>query len=843
MVQPSPAPRAPRRRRWPWVLGGLGVALAAGGIAVALWLPAQIDAWALERVEGALQRRFTKADVASVDVDWDRIAIRDVHVDDGGATLHFDRIDVSLDPDAWWSLRVDVREVAVQGGVVRGDVDALLSLRDRLQAKADVETDDGAKGRVSLKPTKISWGAIDVDVDTVRDDVGAAHLSARFSGEIDVTKRDVDLRLADVDVALDERQFAARALSTTVHLPEGSAKPAFPLSLRVDGFATAITPTISVAEVEGRVTIDDERAESVDVDLSGGFADEAGQGTADLWSIRGRGRRDLASGEVTVEMKRFELGRVPAVLEKLPLVDSAKATAGGRIELSTADGTISARGELAIAGLNVRHELLAADTVRDVGFAVAFTGDYTPSSHRLAVHEAKIARKGVELVLTGELVHPEAREGRRYDVRVRVPAIPCQTALDAIPRELVPSLRGFELAGDFSMDVSTKVDYANLDALVLDGGVDLWACKVTAVPSEVSSERLNGGFTHRVRTRDGRIRAVHMMTGSSGFTPLPAISPHMVAAVLTTEDGGFWRHRGFNTSQFREALRRNLEAGKVRLGASTITMQMVKNVLLSHERTLSRKLQEVFLTWYVESVLSKQRIMEIYLNAVEFGPGIYGITHAADHYFGKHPSELHSKEAAFLALMLPSPVRRHVHWCHGQTDASFDVKVRRIHSLMHSRGRIDAVEYLTYADAPLVFDRRDLESEASCLAEIDAVLAAEGRQTALSGLLGRHEGAPSIDVEPTLPSDPLDPSSGAAAGYAEDEVYVPRERPIVPGEDTPVLELLEGSEAPARDGVGARPNPKQPNPAEPNPAEPNPAEPNSAEPNPTEPAAIPGGQP
>ena len=139
---------------------------------------------------------------------------------------------------------------------------------------------------------------------------------------------------------------------------------------------------------------------------------------------------------------------------------------------------------------------------------------------------------------------------------------------------------------------------------------------------------------------NGVAATVDLSEGSDSFTALDQISPYMIAAVMTTEDGGFWKHKGFITSQFQAALKRNLEAGKIRLGASTITMQMVKNVLLSHERTLSRKLQELFLTWYVEQSLSKQRIMEIYLNVIEFGPGIYGVTRGASHYFGKTPAEL-----------------------------------------------------------------------------------------------------------------------------------------------------------------------------------------------------------
>jgi membrane peptidoglycan carboxypeptidase len=206
--------------------------------------------------------------------------------------------------------------------------------------------------------------------------------------------------------------------------------------------------------------------------------------------------------------------------------------------------------------------------------------------------------------------------------------------------------------------------------------------------------------------------------------------------VLTTEDGGFRKHDGFNRNQLEVALRRNLQSGRVRLGASTITMQMVKNVLLSHERTLSRKVQELFLTWYVEQTLSKQRIMELYLNVIEFGPGVYGVSNAARHYFGKHPSELSSLEAAYLALMLPSPVRRHVHYCNGQLDNRFVSKLSFIHNLMLERGRISAEEHAIYAATPLQFDLLERGDPQACRDEIDALMAGEQTQRALSGLLG-----------------------------------------------------------------------------------------------------------
>ena len=155
---------------------------------------------------------------------------------------------------------------------------------------------------------------------------------------------------------------------------------------------------------------------------------------------------------------------------------------------------------------------------------------------------------------------------------------------------------------------------------------------------------------------------------------------------MTTEDNGFFKHHGWVSSEFKSALRRNLERGGFRLGASSITMQMVKNVLLTKEKTLSRKLQELFLVWYLEQELPKERILELYFNAIEFGPRIYGIGAATRHYFGKKPSELTPLEAAFFSSILPSPKRRYVQYCHGALLAAVG-QVRPPHPGQGARAR------------------------------------------------------------------------------------------------------------------------------------------------------------
>jgi len=133
----------------------------------------------------------------------------------------------------------------------------------------------------------------------------------------------------------------------------------------------------------------------------------------------------------------------------------------------------------------------------------------------------------------------------------------------------------------------------------------------------------------------------------------------MQAAVLTTEDGSFFKHHGFNHNTVRGSVIANLKAGRFVRGASTISMQLTKNLFLSRDKTLSRKLEEVLLTDYIESIFSKEEMMELYLNIIEFGPDLYGITKAADHYYGRRPDELNIAECMFLASVLPSPIRFH----------------------------------------------------------------------------------------------------------------------------------------------------------------------------------------
>lgn len=133
------------------------------------------------------------------------------------------------------------------------------------------------------------------------------------------------------------------------------------------------------------------------------------------------------------------------------------------------------------------------------------------------------------------------------------------------------------------------------------------------------------------------------------------LSPHLVRAVLVTEDDAFWQHDGLDYQQIKESIEVNLERGEFARGASTITQQLAKNLYLSPSKNPIRKVRELIIARRLEAELPKQRILEIYLNVIEWGQGIYGAEAAARAYFRKSAAQLNAAESALLAAAIANP--------------------------------------------------------------------------------------------------------------------------------------------------------------------------------------------
>jgi hypothetical protein len=334
------------------------------------------------------------------------------------------------------------------------------------------------------------------------------------------------------------------------------------------------------------------------------------------------------------------------------------------------------------------------------------------AARTLVLRNFDLEAKGVHYKIDGDLalaggLEPDGarREKPRFRAHMVVPKANCQAVLQSIPAEFVPKLQGFDLSGPFEADVRLEVDWSDLqEATVLDGYVSLPRCKIVQPNAEFDTRRLTTSFEHHILVGPEDYETVDIGMESDDYVQIFDVASPFLNAVLTQEDSRFYDHKGFIPREFRGALVRNLEAGRFKFGASSITMQMVKNVFLNREKTISRKVQELFLTWYVEKTLTKDRILEIYVNAIEYGPGVYGIVKASKIYFDKHPREIEPIEAAFLAHLLPSPRKRYFQYCKGKMSKRWANKVGRILGNMHRRKRLTDEEFAEAQEATLEFN-------------------------------------------------------------------------------------------------------------------------------------------
>ena len=455
-----------------------------------------------------------------------------------------------------------------------------------------------------------------------------------------------------------------------------------------------------------------------------------------LWTATGQLRPSLniraIEGTLSLRVERFSLDKIAEILPS-SVLEPENTEIDAAIDAKVEAGRVSFSGKLDVSGLSLLHEKLASEPVNNLVFGLRAEGDLDIDKRLLVLKQAEGHLGSLVVRLAGSLeLAPGTfrfKSGRemhylpKLDLQLRVPRIACAKLLASIPAPLVPHLGGFVLQGTFEADVHNKIDFANLDALDLGGKVGIDGCQVVKAPAEVTVLASSGSVIQTVEVPpvppgSGNPDLMTLIVGpdSPDFVPYSRISPHLINAIMTTEDSGFFKHRGWVSSVFKTALRRNIENDGFRLGASSITMQMVKNLLLSKEKTLSRKLQELFLVWYLEQILPKERILELYFNAIEFGPRLYGIGPAARHYFGKNASDITPLEAAFFSSILPSPKRRYVHYCHGGLSPTWEKYLHRILTRMYERGRLTEDEYAIGNASPLIFDRDEMTmSERQCL--------------------------------------------------------------------------------------------------------------------------------
>ena len=252
-----------------------------------------------------------------------------------------------------------------------------------------------------------------------------------------------------------------------------------------------------------------------------------------------------------------------------------------------------------------------------------------------------------------------ARRGPAFRMALAADGLDEDRIRKSVPASVLGPLRDLAVTGSFDYRLGFELDMAQPDSVDFTADVIPHGLRLDPAGTRLNLLRLNGPFVATIHLPRGRIVTRDLSSANPHFLPLAAIDPQLANAVVTNEDGSFYRHRGFNTDAVKMSIAANLKAGAFRRGAGTITMQLARNLWLGHEKTLSRKAQEVVLAWVLEHLagVSKQRLLEIYLNIIEWGPDVHGADEACHYYFGHDAGWVSLNEALFLSTVVPAPTK------------------------------------------------------------------------------------------------------------------------------------------------------------------------------------------
>ena len=413
-------------------------------------------------------------------------------------------------------------------------------------------------------------------------------------------------------------------------------------------------------------------------------------------------------------------------------------------------------GNLRFKGLHIYHPRLSTYPLDGLDVGVGIKASYHPQAQLLDVPRLQVSSGGavanLDMTLSPlQFSAPYIPKTAQFHVALKVPPQDAQVIIESIPYGLRNKLDGLQLEGTYQFELDLEGSVEEIAAMKVNPQVTLSSFAVRRWPAEANISGLNKGIS-RLKLHDPKAVSPHYVNVApsiyeikplrrkkqkklgfadrGGFdprhtaadlerhhpnwVPFDNLSEWMIQMITSTEDGDFFFHKGFSFFQMTDAVADALLKGKPLRGASTISMQLIKNAFLGRERSISRKFQEILLTWLMESVarIPKRRILEVYFNLIEFGPELYGLGPAALHYFGKYPVDLSLREAGFLALVIPSPRERHEHWENGAVSRRMSNRVNAyIRKMYKKKCNPEKIARMKRRGRTLPFERRCPDAE------------------------------------------------------------------------------------------------------------------------------------
>lgn len=410
------------------------------------------------------------------------------------------------------------------------------------------------------------------------------------------------------------------------------------------------------------------------------------------------GRPEEATGHVWgARSAQLLKDQMPGMVQGLGNSDvDCTLTAGGT------SGTYKVACVVSLADLTVFHKRLADNPFTFKHLRVEGEGLLDPQQKTLELSLPKLQLGGVYFRVSLDV--------GRYDalplvkLKVDMPEQSCAALLRAVPERFAPHLQDARLTGSVWFNLLFDVDLMDVrKSIKLEVDGDLDRCDAVTLGAGYDVAALNrDDYVHRVVVH-GEDLGIDVGPGVAGYIPLRYIPKVVQAAAYGTEDLAFFKHNGFRVGLIRRAIILYLERGYYAYGGSTISQQLVKNLFLTRDKTLSRKFEEAVIVWKMEKEVSKERIFELYLNCIEYGPKIWGIANAARVYFGKQPAQLHGMEAAFIMGLKPDPGYGYLQYRRGKLNKHWRTNLERVVKRLYDMGAISFQQYDLYMRSRLRF--------------------------------------------------------------------------------------------------------------------------------------------
>ncbi|WP_183561712.1 transglycosylase domain-containing protein [Mucilaginibacter sp. SP1R1] len=415
-----------------------------------------------------------------------------------------------------------------------------------------------------------------------------------------------------------------------------------PDNLRLNNFTLSFRDDSSRLKLQTKTALikDGNLTSTIDVDNG-----------ASVWHVDGK----MHPSDKDIDVKLYADGKkveLPIIEKKLRLKLNFDTISTRLSKVEHSGGVTKIYGSWAVHNLLINHPAISSG---DIVFPDAsidanlFVGNnYVSIDSSSLIHVRKLtARPYIKYTLNPVKI---------YELKINTGWLNAADIFDSFPSGMFDALDGIQVAGKLNYALNFYMNTTKPDDLVFDSRLSKDNFRIIKY-GKTDLAKLNSPFVYTPYEK-GKPMAPHLIgPENSEFTPLEQISPNLRNAVMTAEDPSFYTNHGFVEEAIRKSIATDFKDKKFKRGGSGISMQLVKNAYLSREKTLARKIEEILIVWIIENnrIMTKNRMLEVYFNIIEWGRNIYGIGEASHYYFGKSPAELTLGESIYLASIVPYP--------------------------------------------------------------------------------------------------------------------------------------------------------------------------------------------